>query len=97
LTDEPDGTLERYRIWKDRCERLIAEIAARDAAMNYDSDVGYGIRVKEHEAEGQRPAGSVVEIHFYDRSKAVEFTAQLIRTLAAQNERLSVLFHRKTD
>lgn len=52
----------------------------------YDINVGYGIRVKRCEAEGDRPAGYVVEIHFYDGDKAVQYVDRLI-TAATYKEK----------
>ena len=42
-------------------------------SLIYNTDIGYGIRVKEHEAEENHPAGFVVEVHFYDKHKAGEY------------------------
>jgi len=52
----------------------------------YDSDLGYGIRIKRREAAEGRPAGFVVEVHFYDRSKAVEYATKLIFDAMQQNQ-----------
>lgn len=49
-------------------------------SLEYSIDFGYGIRVVGRLAEDGRPGGHVVEIHFYDRSAAVKYAAQLIQT-----------------
>ena len=51
---------------------------------NYSTDQGYGIRIVAQQAEDFRPAGHVVEIHFYDPGKAVEFAAGLISFLSEE-------------
>lgn len=53
-------------------------------SLLHNTDLGYGIRVKKHEPDGDRPAGYIVEIHFYDKSKAVSYASQLI--VAARKE-----------
>jgi hypothetical protein len=53
--------------------------------MSYNTDVGHGIRIKEHPAEPGRPAGFVVEIHFYDKKKAADYAARLIVREAKEN------------
>jgi hypothetical protein len=53
--------------------------------MSYNTEVGHGIRIKEHPEEPNRPAGFVVEIHFYDRKKAVDYAARLIAREAEAN------------
>jgi hypothetical protein len=59
-------------------------VASNGVNLAYNTDIGYGIRVKKHDAEGGRPSGYVVEIHFYDKDKAVDYASVLIR--AAQQE-----------
>lgn len=55
-------------------------------SLDYDIDVGYGIRVKKREAEEHRPAGHIVEIHFYDKDKAVKYALHLIRLAQREAE-----------
>jgi hypothetical protein len=50
-------------------------------SLRFDTDLGYGIRIKKAEAEEGRPAGHVVEMHFYNRSDAVKFAAELIHEI----------------
>lgn len=47
-------------------------------SLEYNTDFGYGIRVVTREAENSRPRGYVVEVHFYDKTTAVKYAAQLI-------------------
>ena len=50
----------------------------------YNTDIGYGIRIVKA-AEG-RPAGHVVEIHFYDKKEAVKYVARLIHAASQEEE-----------
>lgn len=52
--------------------------------LQYSIDVGYGIRIKKHEAEATRPDGYVVEIHFYKKEEAVKYAAQFIQEAATR-------------
>lgn len=48
-------------------------------SLEYNTDLGYGIRIVARPAADGRPKGHVVEIHFYDRSAAVKYAVQLIQ------------------
>jgi hypothetical protein len=54
-------------------------------SLLYNTDLGYGICIKQHEVEG-RPRGYVVEVHFYDRAEAVKYAAQLIHIAQQEAE-----------
>lgn len=56
-------------------------------SLLYDVDDGSGICVKQHDVEENRQAGYVVEIHFYDKSKAVAYACQIIRAAQAEAEK----------
>lgn len=51
----------------------------------YSTDEGSGIRVVPVPGEiGYRPKGFALEIHFYDRQKALEFAARLIYQMSQE-------------
>jgi hypothetical protein len=47
-------------------------------SLEYNTDFGYGIRLVKRDAENGRPAGYIVEVHFYDKTVAVKYASQLI-------------------
>lgn len=49
------------------------------AGLVHSTDIGYSIRVKERDAENGRPAGYVVEVHFYRKQDAVAYASELFR------------------